>query len=125
MYQRSQCSFLYYLFYVIFILYCFMTSTSMTSCFLKGDINDGIGWAHPSFSIFGGRDLSFLALVHIKLAYIIILSFAYMQFFGGHHLKLCKRYKVRKLTLGNIVFGRSTSRCRQLISRILVLFNDG
>ena len=97
-----------------------MTSPSMTSCFLKGDINDGIGWAHPSFSIFGGRDLSFLALVHIKLAYIIILSFAYMQFFGGHHLKLCKRYKVRKLTLGNIVFGRSTSRCRQLISKLLI-----
>ena len=119
MYQRNQISVLYYLFYVLVILYYLMTSISITSFFIKDDV-DGMHWVYPGFSMLGGRDLSFSTLVHIKVAYVILLSFVYMQLIGGRFLKLRKQHNVRKLTAGNIFFGPNTSRCRQLISKLLI-----
>ena len=121
MYQRNH-SRIFYLFYGIFIIYCSMMLLSVTS--YCGKSNDGIGssfhWVHPSFSAVGGHDLSFLSTVHIKLAYIILISFVYRQFSGGLHLKLRKHYKLRKFTLANIFFGENTSRCKQIVSKLLI-----
>ena len=113
---------LVYLFYLLFILYLTTFSLSVVIDCAANNYNQFSYWAQPRvISLTSYRDLPFLSSVFIKLAYLILMSFAYKQFiFYGLHIKYCKKYRLKSFTPANIFFGQRTTRARQIGSCLLI-----
>ena len=95
---------LIYLFYLLFILYFTTFSLSIVFDCAANNYNQFSYWAQPRvLSLISNRDLPFLSSVFIKLAYLILMSFAYKQFiFYGLHINFRKKYRQKSFTPANI-----------------------
>ena len=94
-----------------------MCSLSVVIDCAASSYNQGLYWAQPRvLSLINNRGLPFLSSVYVKIAYFIIMSFVYKQFFSYEH----KRYTPKSFTPANIFFGQRTTRARQIGSRLLI-----
>ena len=74
-------------------------------------------WAQPILH----QDLPLLSTIHVKILYCCLLSYVFMKFTDPRSRTIFyKKFKLKFLTPANILFGRTTTRFRQIISTSLL-----
>lgn len=76
---------------------------------------------HPSRFYFDNTSKAFPLVSHINCAYLYIFGFAIKNFIFTQYQRLSRRYRVKRLTAANIVFGAVTSTSRQVLSMSILL----
>ena len=107
---------LMYLLYLIFILYAGVFSTLVLVD--SADVNHSTSTVYCSYP---SSDLATLTLSHIKLAYLLILIFAYRKMSGWDmHQKCSRQWSKAVSSPAYIFFGCNTSRVKQVVSCLIL-----
>ena len=75
---------------------------------------------HPNYH-FLDYGKTFPLASHINCAYLYVFGFVLRKFVMNQYQRLCKRYKVYRLSAANIVFGAITSTTKQVLSMSILL----
>ena len=102
-------SFLY-----LYILYSFLIFNILGSVFVSKSQLWSVASSHPIHILESVK--SFSLSLHTNCAFLYIVGFLLKILYSKHYSRLCRRYRVARLSPANFFFGPCTSRAKQVAS---------